>query len=146
MNHNAAQPEYGAQFRALNANMKKNKVLIQRLVNGSLSPDELSTMSSSDMASEELQRERAELKEVLDRQAVAVQEDGPRYAQDHKGYHLIENEGQSNARPVQEGQKLKGEGVAMQSRPSQEPSAPSSGHPLSVDTGKQADGDRSAKA
>jgi hypothetical protein len=93
MNHGSIKdPAYMTQFRALHANLKKNHTLIDRLLHGTLTPDGLATMSTSDMASEELQRERAELKEVLDRQAVAVSEEGPRYRQDHKGYHAIEGE------------------------------------------------------
>ncbi|KAF2485492.1 hypothetical protein BDY17DRAFT_308858 [Neohortaea acidophila] len=93
MNHEGPEnPAYGTQFRALNANLKKNKLLIERLLNGSLTADELSTMESKDMASEELQRENARLKEAADRQAVAVQEEGPRYRHTHKGVELIEDE------------------------------------------------------
>jgi hypothetical protein len=93
MNHGSIKDAaYMTQFRALHANLKKNHSLIDRLLQGTLTPDGLATMSTSDMASEELQRERAELKEVLDRQAVAVSEEGPRYKQDHKGYHAIEGE------------------------------------------------------
>lgn len=92
MNHGVGQTNYTNQFRALHANLKKNKTLVQRLLSSSLSASELATMSTSDMASEELQRERAEMKEVLDRQVIAVVEEGPRYRQDHKGVHLIEDE------------------------------------------------------
>lgn len=92
MNHGVGQTNYTNQFRALHANLKKNKSLVQRLLSGSLTASELATMSTSEMASEELQRERAEMKEVLDRQAIAVVEEGPRYRQDHKGIHLIEDE------------------------------------------------------
>jgi hypothetical protein len=93
MNHGSTKDAaYMTQFRALHANLKKNHSLITRLLSNTLTPDQLSIMSTSDMASEELQRERAELKEVLDRQAVAVSEEGPRYRQDHKGYHAIEGE------------------------------------------------------
>ena len=92
MNYDGNQPGYSTQFRALHANLKKNNVLVERLLNGSLTAHEISTMSSKDMASEDLQRERAEMKEMLDRQATVDQPEGPKYAQDHKGYHLIESE------------------------------------------------------
>lgn len=93
MNHGGTkEASYMTQFRALHANLKKNRSLVERLLSRALTPDQLSLMSTSDMASEELRRERAELKEVLDRQAVAVTEEGPRYRQDHKGYHAIEDE------------------------------------------------------
>ncbi|KAK3681940.1 lysyl-tRNA synthetase [Vermiconidia calcicola] len=93
MNHgDPAAEAYRTQFRTLNANLKKNKLLIERLLRDSLTADELSTMSSSDMASEELQKERAIMKEQLDRQAVAIQAEGPRYRRTHKGDELIEDE------------------------------------------------------
>lgn len=92
MNHESPSPNYSAQFRQLSFNLKKNKLLIERLLKGSLTADELSTMSSSDMASEELQKERATMKEQLDRQAIAIQEEGPRYRRTHKGDELIEDE------------------------------------------------------
>jgi len=89
-----ANSAYTAQFRTLNANLKKNQMLITRLLNDGSSADELATMSSSDMASEELQKERAVMKEQLDRQAVAVQpeENRPRFRRTHKGDELIEDE------------------------------------------------------
>ena len=111
MNHEGpGNPPYMAQFRTLNANLKKNKVLIERLLQKSLTADELSTMSSSDMASEELQKERAAMKEALDRQAVAVEVEGPRYRRTHKGDELIEDENEhfeqssATAQPVRERQ------------------------------------------
>ena len=110
MNHEGPSNQaYKDQFRALFANLKKNQVLLQRLFEGSMTADELSTMSSSDMASEELQKERAAMKEQLDRQAVAVQQEGPRYRRTHKGDELIEEvnqgmgeSGDGSAAPVRE--------------------------------------------
>lgn len=110
MNHESPSNQaYKDQFRALFANLKKNKVLLERLYDGSLTPDELSNMNTADMASEELQKERAVMKEALDRQAVAVQQEGPRYRRTHKGDELIEdvNDGVSeggarHAAPVRE--------------------------------------------
>ena len=98
MNHESEKSQwYKDQFRALFANLKKNALLISRLLDGSLTPDELSTMSSADMASEELQRERQVMKEQLDRQAVAVQQEGPRFRRTHKGDELIEDVEMSDA-------------------------------------------------
>ncbi|KAI7108109.1 hypothetical protein KC352_g36634, partial [Hortaea werneckii] len=84
--------KYKSQFRSLNANLKRNKLLIERLLDQSLTPDDLATMESKDMASEELQRERAKMKEDLDRQAVMVQDEGPRMRRTHKGDEIIEDE------------------------------------------------------
>lgn len=86
-------PGYAPQYRALNANLKKNKELIARLLDGSLTAEELSTMSTQDMASEELQKQRAVMKEQLDRQALAIEvAEGPKYRRTHKGDELIEDE------------------------------------------------------
>ncbi|KAK4549451.1 hypothetical protein LTR36_006448 [Oleoguttula mirabilis] len=85
--------KYKSQFRALNANLKKNKVLLERLLAGSLTADDLAGMESKDMASEEAQRERIRMKEELDRQIVAVEEDdGPKMRRTHKGDEVIEDE------------------------------------------------------
>lgn len=93
MNHGETSSEgYLAQFRTLSHNLKKNKMLIERLLNDNVTPDELSTMSSSDLASEELQKENAKMKEQLDRQAIVTEAEGPRYRRTHKGDELIEDE------------------------------------------------------
>ena len=110
MNHEGpGNPAYGEQFRALLANLKKNKMLLERLLQGTLTADELSMMKSADMASEELQKKNAAMKEQLDRQAVAVEQQGPRYRRTHKGDELIEDldqqvgdSGGSGAAPVRE--------------------------------------------
>lgn len=100
--------KYKSQFRALNANLKKNKLLIERLLDSSLMADDLATMESKDMASEELQRERAKMKEELDRQAVTMPEEGPKIRRTHKGDEIIEDETyratdfSSNQAPVRE--------------------------------------------
>lgn len=107
INH-SGQPAYKQQFLALNANFKSNKMLIERLLNDSLTADDLATMDSKDMASEQLQRERADLKKELDRQATAIVEEGPRIRRTHKGDEVIENEAHvapdmvANAQPVRE--------------------------------------------
>ncbi|KAK5129188.1 hypothetical protein LTR08_003762 [Meristemomyces frigidus] len=105
MNYNETTAElYKSQFRALMANLKQNKVLIERLLGGSLKPNALATMPTKDMASEEQQRRFAELKEELDRQVV-------------KGEELIETvvhrdvEFPSYAAPVRERASVADEGA-----------------------------------
>lgn len=103
MNHGGpSSAPYGAQFRTLNANLKKNKTLIEELLARSLTADELSTMSSSDMASEELQKERAAMKAEADRQTIIDHRaEGPRYRRTHKGDEIVENEAAaSSSAPV----------------------------------------------
>lgn len=140
MNHGSKEPPYKQQFMALNANLKRNVILIERLLNGSLTADELSTMSSSDMASEELQRERAAMKEELDRQAIAIEEEGPRYKQDHKGFHEIETEyPQHNEAPAESEPVPASRPEAMRKEPTQGGSPVNHQPPLAIDTSQQAD-------
>ncbi|GAB7366761.1 hypothetical protein MBLNU230_g0715t1 [Neophaeotheca triangularis] len=92
MNH-GGQTKYSEQFRSIFSNLKRNKLLIERLLQGSLTADELSTMSSADMASEDLQRERAAMKAESDRLATLEGEvEGPRMRRTHKGDEVIEDE------------------------------------------------------
>ncbi|EME49383.1 hypothetical protein DOTSEDRAFT_68235 [Dothistroma septosporum NZE10] len=136
MNHGAGQEPYKQQFRTLHANLKKNTGLIEKLMLGSLTPDELSTMDSSEMLSEDKQRERASMKEALDRQAVAVQEDGPRYKQDHKGYHLIEGDAIQQTTGPSEPRPAPSRASASQDAAGRPSSSRSPTHqgPLSIDT------------
>jgi SPOC domain-containing protein/transcription initiation factor TFIIS-like protein/PHD finger proteni len=82
---------YSAQFRAILFNVKKNEALVKGILSGSLSPDDLSEMSTDDMASEQLQKERAAMKEEADKQATLAHEEGPRYRKTHKGEELIDD-------------------------------------------------------
>jgi hypothetical protein len=90
---------YGSQFRAIRFNIKKNENLVIRILNSVILPEELAEMSSMDMASEELQKERAAVKDEADKQAVLAHEEGPRYRKTHKGDELIGDEPQ--AKPVE---------------------------------------------
>jgi hypothetical protein len=94
MNHGApGEKKYGDQFRALRANLKQNKTLLLDLLSGSRSPDDMATMSTSDMASDKLVQERAAIKAEADRHATIDQKEaGPRYRRTHKGDELIEDE------------------------------------------------------
>eukprot|EP01119_Soliformovum_irregulare_P015930 TRINITY_DN455_c0_g1_i1.p1 TRINITY_DN455_c0_g1~~TRINITY_DN455_c0_g1_i1.p1 ORF type:complete len:140 (-),score=24.56 TRINITY_DN455_c0_g1_i1:25-444(-) len=53
--------EYKQQFRHLDYNLKQNQQLFQRVLNGSISPQQIATMSVLDMATPELKEERAEI-------------------------------------------------------------------------------------
>ncbi|RDW81441.1 putative PHD finger domain protein [Aspergillus mulundensis] len=88
----ATSEAYKIQLRAILFNVKKNPSLRDRLLVGSLSPDELSRMSSQDMASEELQQKDAELKREAERQHIIIQEQGPRIRRTHKGEELVEDD------------------------------------------------------
>ncbi|KAI9666080.1 MAG: hypothetical protein M1821_004015 [Bathelium mastoideum] len=101
MNHcgtsSAPTQAYKNQFREINANLKRNPTLLSRLLQGSLTPDELSTMSSTDMATEERQKELAAIKEQNEKQATLVEEQKPRMRKTHKGDELIEDERQGDS-------------------------------------------------
>ncbi|KAL4908727.1 transcription factor S-II, central domain-containing protein [Aspergillus multicolor] len=88
----ATSEAYKIQLRAILFNVKKNPSLRDRLLVGSLSPDELSRMSSQDMASEELQQKDAEIKREAERQHIIIQEQGPRIRRTHKGEELVEDD------------------------------------------------------
>lgn len=84
---------YGAQFRALIPNLKRNPLLIGRLLESDLTADELATMKPEDMASEEFQKQRAAMKEEVEKQSIMVQEDDrPRVRRTHKGDEYVDDE------------------------------------------------------
>ncbi|KAI1846349.1 hypothetical protein JX266_007554 [Neoarthrinium moseri] len=88
------------QSRSLMFNLKKNIDLAARVFNRTLTPPALAGMSSDEMATEELQREMAQMKERADKQAVLLADDGPRVRRTHKGEELIENDSFTNSEDV----------------------------------------------
>ncbi|KAK1814279.1 lysyl-tRNA synthetase [Friedmanniomyces endolithicus] len=107
MNHGKpSEGGYVDQYRTLYQNLKRNKVLIERLLEDSLRADELATMDSSAMASEEQQLEWKLMKEQEDRKTVVMPDEGPRYRSSHKGLEKIEDERMDDfagiAQPVRE--------------------------------------------
>lgn len=94
---NAAEPspQYTEKFRTINHNVKANSELRDRLLSGSLSPNELSKMSSQEMASKELQEEMAKMKKDAEKQHVIIQEEGPRIRRTHKGDELVGDDSQT---------------------------------------------------
>lgn len=86
---------YKEKVRSIVFNVKKNQVLLDKLLLGNLSTDELVQMSTDDMASEELQRQMAVMKEEADKQAILVKEEGPRIRKTHKGEEIIGDDGSS---------------------------------------------------
>jgi len=84
--------QYSDKFRAISHNVKANAELRDRLLNGSLSPNDLSKMSRDDMASKELQEKKAEMIKEAEKQHTLIQEEGPRMRRTHKGEELIEHD------------------------------------------------------
>ncbi|KAF2745341.1 hypothetical protein M011DRAFT_527815 [Sporormia fimetaria CBS 119925] len=80
---------YSERIRRIMFNTRKNAVLVERLLNGSLSPAELSTMPVEEMASEDKQREFAAMKEASERQMILTDEPGPRLRKTHKGEEIV---------------------------------------------------------
>ncbi|KAF2494509.1 hypothetical protein BU16DRAFT_582424 [Lophium mytilinum] len=83
---------YTLKTRSIMFNMDKNLLLLDRLLSGSLAANELTVMSSEEMASEDKQREYAALREENDKQVVLTEEKGPRVRKTHKGEELIEDD------------------------------------------------------
>ncbi|KAL4922436.1 transcription factor S-II, central domain-containing protein [Aspergillus aurantiobrunneus] len=83
---------YKLQLRTILFNVKKNPSLRDRLLVGSLLPQDLSRMSTQDMASEELQQKDAEIKREAERQHIIIQEQGPRIRRTHKGEEIVEDD------------------------------------------------------
>ncbi|KAF3401186.1 Transcription factor bye1 [Talaromyces pinophilus] len=86
---------YKNQFRTITFNLKNNPSLRDRLLNGSLAPAALATMTSQDMASEEQQQKDAEIKRAAEKQHIIMQEQGPRIRRTHKGEEVIDGDGQA---------------------------------------------------
>lgn len=95
-------PPYSEQFRAICFNIKKNNSLLLRVLSGSLTPAALADMKPEQMASEELQKERAAIKEEADKQAVLLHDTGPRYRKTHKGEELVDEQVPYNRKQVEE--------------------------------------------
>ncbi|KAF2202932.1 hypothetical protein GQ43DRAFT_439295 [Delitschia confertaspora ATCC 74209] len=83
---------YVLQVRSIMFNVKKNPVLIDRLLSGSLTADGIAAMTAEEMASEDKQREYAALREANEKQIVLTEEQGPRIRKTHKGEELVEHE------------------------------------------------------
>ncbi|KAF4547676.1 Transcription factor BYE1-like protein [Elsinoe fawcettii] len=144
-------PGYGNQFRSINANFKKNPALLERLLNKTLNPSELATMSSQDMASEELQREREKMKEEADKQAVMIREDDkPRVRRTHKGEEYVDESASNTVdsvftnKPVRRREsEMEVEGAGSPTIPNAGAGSPTAnGRPTPIDTSASADGRR----
>ena len=91
---NAGEPNaaYKAQLRTILFNVKQNSSLRDSLLVGTTTPDAIATMSTQDMASEELRRKEEAIKREAERQAILLQETGPRIRRTHKGEEFVEDE------------------------------------------------------
>ena len=88
------KPIYGEKLRSILHNVKNNPKLRDMLLNGSLSPHDLSNMTFLEMARQELQEQTAQILKENEKQHVLVQEEGPRIRRTHKGEEVIGDESQ----------------------------------------------------
>lgn len=86
-------------MRSIIFNVKKNAILVDRLLSGSLTPQEFASMAPEEMASEEKQREYAALREAAEKQMVLTEESGPRLRKTHKGEEVV---GEEDNAPIDE--------------------------------------------
>ncbi|KAF1925935.1 uncharacterized protein M421DRAFT_423220 [Didymella exigua CBS 183.55] len=83
---------FAERLRTILFNIKKNTFLIDRLLSGSLKADELATMATEEMASEEKQREYAAMREAAEKQLILTEETAPRMRKTHKGDEIVDDE------------------------------------------------------
>jgi len=83
---------YFAKIRTIMFNVKKNTVLVDRLLSGSLKARDFVRMEAEEMASEDKQREYAAMREAAEKQAILTEEAGPRLRKTHKGEEIVGEE------------------------------------------------------
>ena len=84
-------PAYSEKMRVILHNIKANPELRDSLLTQSLSPGELTEMSSDEMASTELQAEKAQIIRETEKQHILLPETAPKFRKTHKGDELIED-------------------------------------------------------
>jgi hypothetical protein len=129
---------FSARMRAIMFNVKKNAILVDRMLSGSLKPHELVTMPTEEMASEDKQKEFAAMREAAEKQMILTDEAGPRLRKTHKGEEIV---GEDNfdshefRQPTLRDRESVTEDAVMQSpvghRPPESPADAT--HPLSLD-------------
>ncbi|OAP65243.1 hypothetical protein AYL99_01215 [Fonsecaea erecta] len=81
---------YKGQLRAITFNVKKNRTLGVRLLNGDLLPHTLASMDPKDMASDEQKQKDAAVMKEMEKQHTIVEEPGPRIRRTHKGEEYVD--------------------------------------------------------
>lgn len=129
---------YSAKLRAIIFNVKKNAVLVDQLLSGSLKAPDFVAMEAEEMASEDKQREYAAMREAAEKQMILTEEAGPRMRKTHKGEELVGEDNYDNQEFKQPNlrERESVDETAMQSPiASRPPGSPEASHgPLSVDT------------
>ncbi|CCC12561.1 unnamed protein product [Sordaria macrospora k-hell] len=83
---------YSGQMRTLSYNIKINQDLTTGLLNRTLTPTMLASMTTEELATKELQKETAEMKARAEKQSIMITEDVPRIRKTHKGEEIIGDE------------------------------------------------------
>jgi hypothetical protein len=135
----AGDSPFSARLRAIMFNVKKNVILIDRLLSGSLKPQELVAMPTEEMASEDKQKEFAAMREAAEKQMILTEEAGPRLRKTHKGEEVVgEDDFDSHEfkQPTLRDRESVPEDAPVQSPVGQRPpeSPADATHPLSMDT------------
>jgi hypothetical protein len=92
------EPGYGAEyknkFRSISFNLKdaKNSALRERVLNRSLSPDELVHLSNEELANQELRAQAEKIREEGVANSVLKVQIGPRIRRTHKGEEIVGDE------------------------------------------------------
>ena len=84
---------YASQIRTLAFNLKSNPELTSRLLDRTLTPPMLASMTTEELASKELQKETAVMLARAEKQAIKITEDVPRVRRTHKGDEIIGDDG-----------------------------------------------------
>lgn len=88
-------PQYKDQFRNITSNVGPNPILLWDLLDGSLAPDVLATMSAGDMATEEQKNRDKKIKEENERLAQLKEDQtARRIRRTHKGEEYVDDEEQ----------------------------------------------------
>lgn len=83
------ESEYFLKFRTIMFNVRKNSVLVDRLLSGNLKAPDFVTMEAEEMASADKQREYAAMREAAEKQMTLTEEPGPRLRKTHKGEEIV---------------------------------------------------------
>jgi hypothetical protein len=135
----AGDSPFSARLRAIMFNVKKNAILVDRLLSGSLKPQELVAMPTEEMASEDKQKEFAAMREAAEKQMILTEEAGPRLRKTHKGEELVgEDDFDSHEfkQPtLRDRESVPDEGPLQSPIGQRPPESPADAtHPLSMDT------------
>jgi hypothetical protein len=136
---NGPSSPYFSKMRTIMFNVKKNTVLVDRLLSGSLKADDLVAMEAEEMASEDKQREYAQMREAAEKQMILTEETGPRLRKTHKGEEIVGEDNSDNedfSLPSRRERESITEEAVMQSpitRPPESPADATRG-PLAIDT------------